>query len=46
MLYPPGIPIICIGEVIRDEHIHMIRRFRSKLQGIKRLDNQILIHVV
>lgn len=45
MLYPPGIPIICIGEVIQEKHIHIIRRFRNKLQGIKVLDNEILVHI-
>lgn len=46
MLYPPGVPIICIGEVIEAKHIHMIRRFKDKLQGIKVVDNEILLHVV
>ncbi|WP_054743072.1 aminotransferase class I/II-fold pyridoxal phosphate-dependent enzyme [Cellulosilyticum ruminicola] len=46
MLYPPGIPIVCIGEVIQAKHIYMIRRFKNKLQGIKVVDNEILLHIV
>ena len=34
MLYPPGIPIVCIGEVITQAHIALIQTWQSKLKGI------------
>ncbi len=46
MLYPPGVPIVCIGETIEEKHIHMIHRFKGKLQGIKKSENEILLHVI
>lgn len=45
MLYPPGIPLICVGESINEKAIHMIIRFKDKMQGIKVVDNELLIEV-
>lgn len=45
MLYPPGIPLVCVGEEIQDRHIRLINRFRDKLQGIKEVENKIMIEV-
>lgn len=46
MLYPPGIPIICVGERISQEHLDIIIRFKDKIQGIRRIENQLQLHVV
>ena len=46
MLYPPGIPIIAVGEKVKAESITFIKQFNEKLQGIKVIDNQIVIEVV
>lgn len=46
MLYPPGIPIIAVGEEVKTESITFIRQFSEKLQGIKVIDNEIMIEVV
>lgn len=46
MLYPPGIPILCIGEEITSRHIKMITRFKDKIQGIRHQDNEVMIQVV
>jgi len=38
MAYPPGIPIICPGEIITEEIIHYIERLKETktwLQGMK-----------
>lgn len=44
MLYPPGIPLVCIGEVIEQQHIPLIYYFKDKLQGIKIEGDQILLY--
>lgn len=46
MLYPPGIPIVAIGETINEENKALIIKHIDKLQGIKRINNQLLIQVV
>lgn len=46
MLYPPGIPIICIGEKLNDTHIEWITHYRERLQGIILKDNDILLQVI
>jgi len=46
MLYPPGIPVICIGETLNHDYIQLIYDFKEKLQGIRRLENSILLEVV
>lgn len=46
MLYPPGIPIVAIGETISEEKLKLILRYKDKLQGVKREDNQLLIEVI
>ena len=45
MLYPPGVPIVCIGEVVNEQHINIIRRFRKRLQGIKLINNQVTLYI-
>lgn len=46
MLYPPGIPLVCIGELIEQQHIDLIYYFKDKLQGIQLIDDEILIHII
>lgn len=45
MLYPPGIPIIAIGERIKEQDIKLIIELKDKLQGIKKVDMEIFIEV-
>lgn len=45
MLYPPGIPLVCIGEMIEESHISLINRFKDKLQGIQIIDNKVYLEV-
>ena len=45
MLYPPGIPIVAIGERITEQNIDFINKFKDRLQGIKLVDNKILIEI-
>ncbi len=45
MLYPPGIPLICIGEEIQEKHVRTLARFKDKLQGIKVIDNKLFVEV-
>lgn len=45
MLYPPGIPIVCIGEVMTKEHIDLIRKWQHKLKGIVRQRDEIICKV-
>ena len=45
MLYPPGIPIVCIGEEISISHIDIINRHSDKIQGIKSNEQKILLYV-
>jgi arginine/lysine/ornithine decarboxylase len=46
ILYPPGIPVICIGERLKNEYIQLIYELKEKLQGIRLLEASILIEVV
>ena len=46
MLYPPGIPIICLGERLTTETIHYIENLQEKLQGIKRENGTIQVEVL
>ncbi len=45
MLYPPGIPLVCIGEEIQEKHVRAFARFKDKLQGIKVIDNKLFVEV-
>lgn len=45
MLYPPGIPLVCIGEEIQEKHVRTLARFKDKLQGIKVIDNKLFVEV-
>ena len=46
MLYPPGIPLICIGEKIAKIHIELISSLKDKIQGIEILGEHIMLQVV
>lgn len=41
MLYPPGVPIICLGERISKVHIDLIKQYRDRLNGLEIVDGQI-----
>lgn len=45
MLYPPGIPLICIGELFSEEIISNIKMLSAKVLGIKIKHNQIKVIV-
>lgn len=45
MLYPPGIPLVCIGEQITEAHIQIIKQAKEQLQGIKIENNQIHVYI-
>ena len=45
MLYPPGIPIVCIGETIETKHIDLIIRFRDRVQGIQTFEKRLFIQI-
>ncbi len=45
MLYPPGIPLVCMGEMIEERHINLIRRFKNKLQGIQVINNEVYLEI-
>lgn len=45
MLYPPGIPLICIGEVFSKKMIHNMKDFPGKLLGIINEKNNIKVLV-
>lgn len=45
MLYPPGIPIMAIGETIMNEDIAYINRFKDKLQGIQLVNDEVFVEV-
>ena len=34
MFYPPGIPILYMGEVFQEKHIELIKKYADKLKGI------------
>lgn len=46
MLYPPGIPIICMGEIVEERHIVMISEFKDRLQGIRLKNGQVDLEVI
>jgi arginine/lysine/ornithine decarboxylase len=46
MLYPPGIPIICMGETISRWHINHFYELKDKLEGINQVDNKLMIQVI
>lgn len=46
MLYPPGIPIVAVGERVTPERLKFIRQFNNKLQGIKHINDEIFVEVV
>lgn len=41
MLYPPGIPIIGLGECIKEIHIDLIKQYAQHLKGLKDRDGQM-----
>lgn len=41
MLYPPGVPIICLGERISKMHINLMKQYQDKLQGLEHIAGQI-----
>lgn len=45
MLYPPGIPIICVGEKVEMRQVEIIERFKNKVQGIKFENNELMIQI-
>ena len=45
MLYPPGIPIICVGEKVEMKQVEIIERFKDRVQGIKFENNELMIQV-
>jgi arginine/lysine/ornithine decarboxylase len=46
MLYPPGIPIICMGETISLGHIKHLYELQDKLEGINQVNNELMIQVI
>ncbi|ONI38313.1 hypothetical protein AN639_07915 [Candidatus Epulonipiscium fishelsonii] len=46
MLYPPGIPLVCLGEIIDKQIIEFIKAHREYLKGIKFENEKIKILVV
>lgn len=45
MLYPPGIPIICIGEKIKEYHLEVVQLVKDKALGIKIEEEQIQLYI-
>ncbi|MGL5675252.1 MAG: aminotransferase class I/II-fold pyridoxal phosphate-dependent enzyme [Cellulosilyticaceae bacterium] len=45
MMYPPGIPLVCIGEVFDEEHIALIKRWQHRLKGIHIENGNIICKV-
>ena len=45
MLYPPGIPLICVGEKIEERHINLINLAKDKLQGIQVVNSEIYLEI-
>lgn len=45
MLYPPGIPIVCIGESIQNHHIEIINEVKNNILGIKKQEDTICLNV-
>lgn len=46
MLYPPGIPVVCMGEKITQDLVFQINLEQEKLLGIRLNDKHILVEVV
>lgn len=46
MLYPPGIPIICMGEKIKEESFLNLELIRDKLLGIEIKNEELLIEAI
>lgn len=45
MLYPPGIPIICIGEQIQQHHLEVIKLAGNTIKGIRIEDDEIQLYI-
>lgn len=45
MLYPPGIPLICIGEIFSKQTIDHIKRLSTQILGIINTNNQLKVLV-
>ena len=45
ILYPPGIPVICTGEVLGIEHLKQIDELKEKLQGIQLTNSTVKLLV-
>ena len=45
MLYPPGIPLVCIGEVFSKQAIDQIKGLSSQILGIINTNNQLKVLV-
>lgn len=45
MLYPPGIPLICIGEIFSKEMIDAIQKQSAQILGVKAINNQLKVLV-
>lgn len=41
MFYPPGIPILYMGEIFNEKHIQLIRTYAERLKGIQYKGNKI-----
>ncbi len=46
MLYPPGIPILCVGECITKEHIVCLKQYSEWIKGISYIDGEMMCKVV
>lgn len=45
MLYPPGIPVVCIGEEISEEAVAIVRNQADKMLGTKIIDDKIYVEI-
>lgn len=45
MLYPPGIPLICIGEVFSKQTVEDIKRLSTQVLGLVNTNNQLKVLV-
>ncbi|NLI89518.1 MAG: aminotransferase class I/II-fold pyridoxal phosphate-dependent enzyme [Epulopiscium sp.] len=45
IVFPPGIPLICIGEKFTKETVQYIRMFPNKIIGVNKKDNEIKVFV-
>lgn len=41
MLYPPGVPIIGLGECISQIHIDLMKQYGNRLKGLKKVEDQM-----